>query len=132
MTSSKPKYPKQLEAQAAKRNKRQLPPYLMTSMLKMMNLQRNRITPMIRNPQEINVSDLLKYNCYLELEQEFEEGFEELVTKVKIYGEKTLGLKDAKQKLQFIDFLRRFKQIYRKEFFADNLTSILLRQLYVS
>lgn len=42
-----------------------------------------------------------------------------------------MGIKDDKVKLKFIDFIRRFKQIYRKEFFADNLTSILLRGVYV-
>lgn len=50
---------------------------------------------------------------------------------VKEGGEKALGLKDNKAKAQFIEFLRRFKQIYKKEFFADNLTSMLLRDLYV-
>jgi hypothetical protein len=46
-------------------------------------------------------------------------------------GEQALGLKDEKTKLMFVDFLHRFKQLYRKEFFADALTSILLRDLFV-
>lgn len=54
-----------------------------------------------------------------------------MVKKVMTIGEQALGLRDEKTRLMFVDFLRRFKQLYRKEFFADSLTSILLRDLFV-
>ncbi len=65
------------------------------------------------------------------IEQEFEEGLPQLIEMVREGGDKALGLRDNEAKGQFIEFLRRFKQIYKKEFFADNLTSMLLRDLYV-
>jgi hypothetical protein len=64
------------------------------------------------------------------LEQEFEEGFGKLVGLIREGGERALGLKEFSQRAQLIDFLKRFKQIYKKEFFADNLTCILLRDFY--
>ena len=65
------------------------------------------------------------------IEQEFEEGLPQLIEMVREGGDKALGLRDNEAKAQFIEFLKRFKQIYKKEFFADNLTSMLLRDLYV-
>lgn len=71
-------------------------------------------------------------NLHLVLEQQFEEFYPQLMTTIRVSGEQLLALKDSQQKAQLIDFLKRFKQIYKKEFFADNLTSILLRDLFVS
>lgn len=93
----------------------------------MKNLRRRK-PPRRQGPASVSETFL---NVLLELEQEFEECFEDLVSKVRTVGGKTLGLKDAKAKMVFIDFLKRFRLTYKKEFFADNLTSILLRQLYV-
>ena len=49
------------------------------------------------------------YRSFKELEQQFKDCFEELVTKVKTCGEKALGIRREKHRMQFIDFLHRFK-----------------------
>lgn len=67
-----------------------------------------------------------------QLESQFEQYFNGLVTKIKELGEQSLGIKEEKYRLQFIDFLKRFKQLYKKEFFADIHTSVLLRDIFVS
>ena len=45
-------------------------------------------------------------------------------------GKTKLGL-DEDGKREYIEFAKKFKQLYRKDFASDDLTSILLRKTFV-
>ena len=53
-----------------------------------------------------------------------------MIVSIRTFGKDKLGLDDD-QKREYIEFAKRFKQLYKKEFFSDDLTSILLRKVFV-
>ena len=52
---------------------------------------------------------------------------------MKIYDELLLSLAkvEAFGGIQLIDFLLKYKNIYCKDFFADDMATILMRQIYL-
>eukprot|EP00347_Sterkiella_histriomuscorum_P004436 403360465 len=64
-----------------------------------------------------------------QLEIQFENCYKDMIVSIRTFGKDKLGLDDD-QKREYIEFAKRFKQLYKKEFFSDDLTSILLRKVF--
>ncbi|CDW90006.1 wd-40 repeat-containing protein [Stylonychia lemnae] len=62
-------------------------------------------------------------------QKEFEDGFNQFIINIRTQGKEKLGLSDD-QKRDYMLFSKRFKQLYKKDFFSDNLTTILLRKIF--